>query len=134
MERMMVENRVKQLEREETKAQKNLAKTMHTHWICDQVAARRKQDFDEKQRWLAEKNENLRRQRELNTRLREERKANVAAQRQRVTMENIMARDQQLQEMNVQNQEYNREATAKFMEMSQQTANIYRQKMEAKQR
>ena len=67
---------------------------MHTHWICDQVAARRKEDFDEKQRWLAEKNENLRRQRELNTRLREERKANIAAQRQRVTMENIMARDQ----------------------------------------
>ena len=49
-------------------------------------------------------------------------------------MENIMSRDQQLQEMNLQNQEYNREATAKFMEVSQQTANIYRQKMDAKQR
>ena len=30
MERAMVENRVKQLEREERKAQKNLAKTMHS--------------------------------------------------------------------------------------------------------
>lgn len=49
-------------------------------------------------------------------------------------MENIMSRDQQLQEMNHQNQEYNREATKKFMEISQQTANIYRSKMEAKQR
>jgi len=37
MERMMVENRVKKLEFEERKAQKNLAKTMHTHWVCDQV-------------------------------------------------------------------------------------------------
>lgn len=34
---MMVENRVKKLELEERKAHKNLAKTMHTHWICDQV-------------------------------------------------------------------------------------------------
>jgi len=43
------------------------------------VAARKQQDYDEKRRWLDEKNENLRRQRELNTRLREERKTNVAA-------------------------------------------------------
>ena len=41
MERSMVENRVKKLEYEERKAQKNLAKTMHTHWLCDQVQARK---------------------------------------------------------------------------------------------
>lgn len=74
----MVENRVKKLEHEERKAQKNLAKTMHTHWVCDQVNARKQSDFDEKRRWLEEKNDNLRRQRELNTRLREERKTNIA--------------------------------------------------------
>ena len=48
MERKMVENRVKKLEFEERKAQKNLAKTMHTHWVCDQVNARKQTDFDEK--------------------------------------------------------------------------------------
>lgn len=77
----MVENRVKKLEYEEKRAQQKLAKTMHTHWVCDQVQARKQQDFDEKQRWLNEKNANLRKQRDENTRLREERKSNIARQR-----------------------------------------------------
>ena len=50
--------------------------------------------MDDKNSWLNEKNENLRRQREENSRLREERKCNIARQRQKVIMENIMSRDQ----------------------------------------
>ena len=46
-------------------------------------------------------------------------------------MENIISRDKQIQDMNTLNDQYNKEATNKFLQMSQRTATLYRSKKAA---
>ena len=49
-------------------------------------------------------------------------------------MENIIARDKQVQEMNTLNDQYNQEATSRYMQISQRTATLYRNKKAAQHR
>ena len=46
-------------------------------------------------------------------------------------MNNIFARDKQIQEMNHQNNIHNQEATEKFLMVSQRAATVYRDKKAA---
>lgn len=49
-------------------------------------------------------------------------------------MDNIMSRDQQMKEMTVMNQEYNKQATFEFLKTSQQAARVYKEKKDARNR
>ena len=43
-------------------------------------------------------------------------------------MNNIISRDKQIQELNQQNQIHNKEATEKFLMVSERAASLYREK------
>ena len=107
MEQKAIENHVKQLEYEQRKAEKQLERTLHTLDMANFVQHRKETDFQNKMQWIKEKNDNIEMQRSKNTQQREERKANISENRKRVIMNNIMARDKQIQDLNQQNQIYN---------------------------
>ena len=99
MERDTVANRVKKLEFEERRALKTLNQTIRAHEVADQIKKRKEDDANNKAQWLYQKQQELNRCREKNMERREETKNNIRRQRQSVVMQNIMARDRQLNEL-----------------------------------
>ena len=59
MEKKELENHVKNLEYEQTKAQKQLAKTLHTIDLATIVQQRKDNDFNQKMMWLKEKHDKV---------------------------------------------------------------------------
>lgn len=88
-----MEARVKKLEIDRNRAQKQLKKTLEAHEAAEAANKRKQDHLNFKKEWLKSQNKNLDDLRTKNNIDRETRKRNIYNQRQRVYLENIFARD-----------------------------------------
>ena len=126
-----MEARVRKLEIDRSRADRQLQKTLDAHDAAEAANKRKRDDLDSKQDWLRTKHEMLEQQRQLNTKLREERKQNVHSQRQRVLLENIMSRDQQKQELQHLNVGHAEESRQQQLQRDAMAAQMYQAKSTA---
>jgi len=126
-----MEARVRKLEIDKSRAERQLKKTLDAHEAAEAANKRKRDDLDAKQDWLRTKHEMLEQQRQFNTKLREERKQNVHGQRQRVLLENIMSRDQQKQELQHLNVGHAEESRQQQLQRDAMAAQMYQAKSTA---
>ena len=89
-----MELRIKKLQIDQSRAEKQLKKTLDLHFKMKQIHERKQSDLDFKKQWLAEQNENLEQLREKNTKSRLNLKNGMANSRQNWIITNHIAREQ----------------------------------------